>query len=560
MNEAASAGSPAGGLPPEQPGDLSLSPAGRLFRPVVLVIMDGWGVAPDGPGNAISQARTPSFDRLLATYSHGTLAASGPAVGLPPGQMGNSEVGHLNIGAGRVVHQDLTRITRAIEDGSFFENRVLKHAFAKAVERGSTMHLLGLVSDGGVHSDMGHLEACLEMARREGAADVVVHAFLDGRDTPPKSASGYLAQIEAFMKQVGVGRFGTVSGRYYAMDRDTRWERTKLAYDALVHGDGLYAPSAAAAVAAAYERGETDEFVRPTVICDIASVRPVAERADVDPARLVKDGDVCLFFNFRPDRVRQLTRAFFEKGFDLFDRGPLSPQIDVVTMTEYKKEFPLPVVFPAEHPRHVLGEVLAEHGLHQLHIAETEKYAHVTFFFNGGVEKEVPGETRILIPSPRDVPTYDKKPQMSAVEVTDELLRQLASREFAFVVVNFANADMVGHSGVLAAAIAAVEVVDTCLGRVVEATVRLGGACLVTADHGNSENMLEPDGSPNTAHSTNPVPFVATVPAVTVRQGGVLADLAPTALHLLGIAPPAEMTGRDLLVAAPSVPGAPPRS
>jgi 2,3-bisphosphoglycerate-independent phosphoglycerate mutase len=560
VNEAGSGGAPAGGLPPEQPGDPSLSPAGRLFRPVVLVIMDGWGVAPDGPGNAISQARTPCFDRLLATYPHGTLEASGLAVGLPPGQMGNSEVGHLNIGAGRVVYQDLTRITKAIEDGSFFENRVLKHAIARAVGRGSTVHLLGLVSAGGVHSDMGHLEACLDMARREGAAKVLVHAFLDGRDTPPKSASGYLALIEAFMEDLGVGRFGTVSGRYYAMDRDTRWERTRLAYDALVYGDGVYAPSAAAAVAAAYERGETDEFVRPTVICDLASARPVAGREEVDPAQLVKDGDVCLIFNFRPDRVRQLTRALFEKGFDLFDRGPHPPHVDVVTMTEYKKEFPLPVAFPAEHPRHVLAEVLAEHGLRQLHIAETEKYAHVTFFFNGGVEKEVPGETRILIPSPRDVPTYDKKPQMSAVEVTDELLRQLASGEFAFVVVNYANADMVGHSGVLAAAIAAVEVVDTCLGRVVEQTVRLGGVCLVTADHGNSDNLLEPDGSPNTAHSTNPVPFVAAVPAVNVRPGGVLADLAPTALHLLGIAPPAEMTGRDLLVAAPSAPGVSPRS
>ena len=555
MNEAESAGEAPGGLPPEQPGDPSLSPVGRLFRPVVLVIMDGWGVAPDGPGNAISQARTPSFDRLLATYPHGTLEASGPAVGLPPGQMGNSEVGHLNIGAGRVVHQDLTRITKAIEDGSFFANRVLKHAFAKAVGRGSTLHLLGLVSDGGVHSAMGHLQACLEMARREGAADVVVHAFLDGRDTPPKSASGYLAQIEAFMKQAGVGRFGTVSGRYYAMDRDTRWERTKLAYDALVYGDGLHAASAAEAVAAAYERGETDEFVRPTVIAGGTS-SPGADHAAVDPAHSIRDGDVCLLFNFRPDRVRQLTRAFFEKQFDLFDRGPHPPVVDVVTMTEYKKEFPLPVVFPAERPRHVLAQVLAEHGLHQLHIAETEKYAHVTFFFNGGVEKEVPGETRILMPSPRDVPTYDKKPQMSAVEVTDELLRQLASEEFAFVVVNYANADMVGHSGVLAAVIAAVEVVDTCLGRVVESAVRLGGACLVTADHGNADNLLEPDGSPNTAHSTNPVPFVATVPATTVRQGGVLADLAPTALHLLGIAPPVEMTGRDLLVAAPPAPGA----
>jgi 2,3-bisphosphoglycerate-independent phosphoglycerate mutase len=519
--------------------DPSLSPVGRVFRPVVLIIMDGWGAAPAGAGNAVELARTPSFDHLVATYPHGVLNASAQAVGLPPGQMGNSEVGHLNIGAGRVVYQDLTRITRAIEDGSFFQNRVLHQAFVKAVGRGSTVHLLGLVSEGGVHSDLGHLKALLRMARSEGARDVVVHAFLDGRDTPPRSAQMYLAEVQAAMDELGVGRYGTVSGRYYAMDRDTRWERTKLAYDALVYGDGLQAASAAEAVAHAYQRGENDEFVRPTVVARDAGAR-------------VKDGDVCIFFNFRPDRARQLTRAFFDRGFDLFDRGPHPPLVDFVTLTEYKKEFPTPVAFPPERPAHVLAEVLAEHGLRQLHIAETEKYAHVTFFFNGGVEKEVPGERRILIPSPRDVPTYDKKPEMAAFEVTQELLAQLAGGEFDFVVVNYANADMVGHTGVISAAIAAVEAVDACLGQVTTAVINQGGVCLITADHGNSDNMLEPDGGANTAHSMNPVPFIATVPGegIHVREGGILADIAPTVLHLLGLPTPPEMTGHDLLVRA----------
>jgi 2,3-bisphosphoglycerate-independent phosphoglycerate mutase len=518
--------------------DPSLSAVGRVMRPLLLAILDGWGVAAPGSGNAVELARTPIFDHLMATYPHGTLGASGTAVGLPVGQMGNSEVGHLNIGAGRVVYQDLTRITSSIEDGSFFQNRVLHQAFVKAVGRGSTVHLMGLVSGGGVHSDLGHLKACMEMARREGAADVVLHAFLDGRDTPPRSALGYLAEIQAFMDEIGLGRYGIVSGRYYAMDRDTRWDRTKLAFDAMVYGDGLHAATAAEAVAQAYERGENDEFVRPTIVAG-------------DPAPLVKDGDVCVFFNFRPDRGRQLTRAFFDRGFDLFDRGPHPPLVDFVTMTEYKKEYPVPVAFSPERPGHVLAEVLAEHGLHQLHIAETEKYAHVTFFFNGGVEAEVPGERRILVPSPRDVPTYDHKPQMSAFQVTDELLAQLAGGEFDFVIVNFANADMVGHTGVIPAAVAAVEAVDACLGQIVAAVINLGGACLITADHGNSDTMLEPDGGVNTAHSTNPVPFIATLPAdgVLVREGGILADIAPTVLHLLGIEPPPEMTGQDLLQA-----------
>jgi 2,3-bisphosphoglycerate-independent phosphoglycerate mutase len=514
-----------------------LSAAGRSFRPVVLVIMDGWGMAPPGPGNAISLARTPVFDALWQQYPHGTLDASGPAVGLPKGQMGNSEVGHLNIGAGRVVYQDLTRISRAIDDGSFFRNRVLHQAFVKAVGRTSTVHLMGLVSAGGVHSDLGHLRALLDMAARERAADVVVHAFLDGRDTPPRSAEQYLDEVDGFMTASGVGRFGTVAGRYYAMDRDTRWERTKLAYDAMVYGDGLLAPTAQAAVAAAYRRGESDEFVRPTIVAP-------------DPAARVKDGDVCVFFNFRPDRGRQLTRAFFDAGFSSFDRGPRAPHVDFVTLTEYKKEFGVPVAFASERPAHVLAEVLAEHGLRQLHIAETEKYAHVTFFFNGGVEAEMPGERRVLVPSPRDVPTYDHKPQMSAVEVTDQVLAQLRAGDLDFVIVNFANADMVGHTGVIEAAVAAVETVDACLGRISAYVADLGGVCLITADHGNSDAMLDPHSGVDTAHSTNPVPFVATVPGVpvAVRSGGILADIAPTVLHLLGLAQPQQMTGTDLLV------------
>ena len=382
---------------------------GATYRPVVLIVMDGWGVAPPGPDNAVSLAETPVFDRLLAEYPHGVLDASGPAVGLPPGQMGNSEVGHLNIGAGRVVYQDLTRINLAIEDGSFFENSVLRQACDKAAGRRTRLHLMGLVSGGGVHSDLGHLAACLDLAARRKVGDVVVHAFLDGRDTPPQSAKGYLATVQEAMDRIGVGRFGVVSGRYYAMDRDTRWDRVKLAYDALAYGEGFFAATAPAAVDAAYARGENDEFVRPTIVAPEHDSR-------------VRDGDVCIFFNFRPDRARELTRAFTERDFTEFDRGAHPPAVDFVTMTQYKKEFPLPVAFPPDHPAHVLADVLAEHGLRQLHIAETEKYAHVTFFFNGGVEKEVEGEERVLVPSPRDVPTYDHKPEMSAVGVTDELV------------------------------------------------------------------------------------------------------------------------------------------
>jgi len=522
-----------------EPGRSTLSATGRTFRPVVLVIMDGWGVGDETAGNAVSLASTPVFDELWRRYPHGVLEASAEAVGLPPGQMGNSEVGHLNIGAGRVVYQDLTRIRRAIEEGDFYRNRVLHQAFVKAAGRGSTVHLMGLVSDGGVHSGLDHLQALIRMAAREGAPELVVHAFLDGRDTPPRSALRYLDVVDETMAAEGIGRFGVVSGRYYAMDRDSRWDRTKMAYDALVYGDGMVAPTARAAVEAAYARGESDEFVRPTVVAP-------------QPATRVQDGDVCIFFNFRPDRARQLTRAFTEPDFTGFDRGAHLPACDFVTMTEYKREFAAPVAFPPEQPEHVLADVIAEHGLRQLHIAETEKYAHVTFFFNGGREAEVPGERRILIPSPRDVPTYDHKPEMSAVEVTDELLAQLGGGEFDFVVVNYANADMVGHTGIIDAAITAVETVDACLGRLTNAVAEVDGVCLITADHGNADSMRDSHGGADTAHSTNPVPFLATVPgdAIQVREGGILADIAPTVLHLLGLEAPKEMTGTDLLVAA----------
>ncbi len=514
--------------------DASLSPTGRVYRPVVLIVMDGWGCADPGAGNAVSLANTPAFDCLLEAYPHGSIDASGEAVGLPAGQMGNSEVGHLNMGAGRTVYQDLTRITKAIADGDFFENRVLRQACAKAGGRGSTLHLMGLVSAGGVHSDMGHLAALLELAAREHVGDVVVHAFLDGRDTLPRSAAQYLAETQGVMERLGLGRFGVICGRYYAMDRDTRWDRTKLAYDALVYGDGFMASDAQAAVEAAYRRGENDEFVRPTIVAPELSPR-------------VKDGDVCIFFNFRPDRGRQLTRAFFDRDFGEFDRGPHPPNVDFVTMTQYKREFPVPVAFPPEHPTNVLADVLAANGRRQLHIAETEKYAHVTFFFNGGAEHPFEGEERILVPSPRDVPTYDFKPEMSAREVTDRLVERLATDAFDFVVVNYANADMVGHTGVISAAVAAIETVDECVGRVTAAVDALGGASLVTADHGNADIMLEPDGSANTAHSTNLVPFVATVPDTRVRERGRLCDLAPTVLALMGLPQPPEMTGESLL-------------
>jgi 2,3-bisphosphoglycerate-independent phosphoglycerate mutase len=500
-----------------------------------LVVLDGWGLAAPGPGNAVELADTPVFDELWTGYPHATLTAWGPAVGLPEGQMGNSEVGHLNLGAGAIVKQDIARIDEAIEDGSFFGNEALRAACAAAREAGR-LHLLGLVSAGGVHASMAHLHACLELAGREEVPDVVVHAFTDGRDTAPDSGAGYVAEVEGWMPELGVGRVGSVSGRYFAMDRDRRWDRTKLAYDALVHGRAEPPPAdrGEAAVRAAYERGETDEFVKPTLVGEEGSIR---------------SGDAVLFFNFRPDRGRQLTRALGERDFAEFDRGE-APEIELTTLTEYQEEWSYPTAFRPHNPSITLADVLEQRGVDQLHVAETEKYAHVTYFFNGGDEAAHAGEERCLVDSPRDVPTYDHKPEMSARPAAEEFVRRWAEGDFGFGIINFANPDMVGHTGVIEAAVKAVETVDSCLGRVVSAVHESGGACLITADHGNADNMLEPDGSPNTAHSMNPVPVIVTAAVGDLRDGGILADVAPTMLALLGQEQPPEMTGRPLLAQA----------
>jgi 2,3-bisphosphoglycerate-independent phosphoglycerate mutase len=498
---------------------------------LALVILDGWGLAEPGPGNAISLAETPVFDRLWDGFPHTQLSAQGRDVGLPDGQMGNSEVGHLNLGAGAIVKQDLARIDDAIADGSFFENEALLAACERARNspRGR-LHLLGLVSDGGVHSGWEHIEACVELASHEGVPDLVFHAFTDGRDTLPHGGKGYLAELERWLRHAG--RVATVSGRYYAMDRDTRWERTKLAYDAIVHAEGLRAAGAGEAIVASYERDQTDEFVVPTVI------------GDYDGAA---EGDVAIFVNFRPDRARQMTRALAEPDFGEFSRAA-GPLLDLTTMTAYRKGWPYPVAFPEARPKTTLAETISEAGGRQLHVAETEKYAHVTYFFNGGREREWDGEERFLVESPRDVPTYDHKPEMSARGAADAFIGHWSSGDYRFGIVNFANPDMVGHTGVIPAAVKAVEEVDGCLGDVVAAVEATGGACIVTADHGNCDHMLEPDGSPNTAHSLNPVPLIVNVDSLELRDHGILADVAPTVLQLLGIPQPDAMTGRSLVV------------
>jgi len=475
------------------------------FPLVALVILDGWGCAPPGPGNAVELAETPVFDRLWAEYPHTTLNASGEAVGLPEGQMGNSEVGHLTIGSGRVLDQDLQRINRAVTDGSFLENPALEAAFAK----GGNVHLLGLVSHGGVHSHIDHVKALLRFAPER----TWIHAFTDGRDVSPHAAEHDLGELP-------VDRIATVAGRYYAMDRDQHWERTERALAAIVDGEGEHADDPVSAVRASHEQGVTDEFIEPVVI----DGRP----------RLTKD-DAAIFFNFRPDRARQLTQKLLEGGFDL------------TTMTRYRDDFDCPVAFAEQDVEETLAETLAEHGLRQLHVAETEKYAHVTYFFNGGEEQEFAGETRILVPSPRDVGTYDQKPEMSAGEVTQRLCRALEDDGYSFAVVNFANPDMVGHSGVIPAVVKALETADSCLGRVVETVQRLGGVLLITADHGNAEEMLETDGaSPHTAHTTNPVPLVVTDHNARLREGGELSDLAPTVLAYLGLTKNLQMSGQNL--------------
>jgi 2,3-bisphosphoglycerate-independent phosphoglycerate mutase len=553
---------------------------------VCLVVLDGWGLAEPGPGNAVSLAHTPLFDELWATYPHTTLTACGAAVGLPEGQMGNSEVGHLNLGAGAVVKQDLVRIDEAIADGSLARNEVLRKLFAGSSPTDATapsspprIHLLGLVSDGGVHSSLGHLRALIALAGElSPEADLLLHAFTDGRDTLPHAGAGYLAEFD---RTAGV-RVGSVVGRYWAMDRDRRWERTQRAYDLLVHGRAPHsAPSGEQAVRDAYERGETDEFIEPTLVGAEAHIRA---------------GDSVLCFNFRPDRMREIVRALAEPGFggdepgeghagsplgsepqkatahkEILEgaardaaelpgwqgRGGAVPVSALATLTEYEEGWPYPVVFAPERPQVTLSETIARSGARQLHVAETEKYPHVTYFFNGGEETPCAGERRELVPSPRDVPTYDHKPQMSAREAAaafvgawrEEGADQLrGTRSLRFGVINFANADMVGHTGVIPAAVAAIETVDECLGEVVEAVRESGGVCIVTADHGNADHMLEPDGSPNTAHSLNPVPLIVTATGIELRaEGGILADVAPTVLALLGIEQPAQMTGKSLI-------------
>jgi 2,3-bisphosphoglycerate-independent phosphoglycerate mutase len=482
---------------------------------VTLVVLDGWGIAPGGPGNAVELADTPVFDALWNRYPHTRLEASGAAVGLPSGQMGNSEVGHLTLGSGRILFQDLPRVSSAVTDGTFFDNEELQGAFRRAGERGGNVHLLGLVSYGGVHSHIDHLRALLELARREGMVEHTwIDAFTDGRDVSPHAAVADLAELPAV-------RVATVVGRYYAMDRDQRWDRTDRAVAAICDGQGTVAADPVAAVAASYGQGVTDEFVEPIVL---------AGRPRLDPER-----DAAIFFNFRPDRARQLSRRLLERG------------VDLTTMTRYADELDCPVAFGEQEVRDTLADTIAAAGARQLHVAETEKYAHVTYFFNGGEEAPRVGEERILVPSPRDVPSYDHKPEMSALEVAQRFAAEIGSG-YRFAVVNFANPDMVGHTGSIPAVIAAVETADRCLATVVEATRAAGGACLVTADHGNAEQMLADDGiSPHTAHTTNLVPLVLTLNAAVLHEGGGLSDIAPTVLELLGIPAPAAMTGRSLV-------------
>ncbi|HEX3510609.1 MAG TPA: 2,3-bisphosphoglycerate-independent phosphoglycerate mutase [Solirubrobacteraceae bacterium] len=493
---------------------------------VCLVVLDGWGMAEAGPGNAISLADTPTFDRLWSTYPHTTLTACGEAVGLPEGQMGNSEVGHLNLGAGAVVKQDLVRIDEAVASGALAENQVLGEAMRAAPR----IHLLGLVSDGGVHSSLEHLRALIALAAQLAPqADTVVHAFTDGRDTLPHAGASFLAKLDADT----CARVGSVVGRYWAMDRDCRWERTQRAYDLLVHGRAPYrADSGEQAVRDAYERGETDEFIEPTLVGAEASIRP---------------GDSAICFNFRPDRMREIVRALAEPGFEEVDRGGAPALARLATLTEYEQGWPYPVAFAPARPKTTLAQVIADSGARQLHVAETEKYPHVTYFFNGGEERPYAGERRELAPSPRDVPTYDHKPQMSAPQAAARFLAAWSQDEPEFAIVNFANADMVGHTGVIDAAVEAVETVDGCLGEVLDAVAARGGVAVVTADHGNADHMLEPDGSPNTAHSLNPVPLILTRTGLALRAGGILADVAPTVLDLLGMPQPPEMTGRSLI-------------
>jgi 2,3-bisphosphoglycerate-independent phosphoglycerate mutase len=502
-----------------------------------LVILDGFAMREEELGNAVKQANTPNFDRYWEQYPHQLLKASGEAVGLPEGQMGNSEVGHLNIGAGRIVYQSLTRVNLSIKEGDFFE----VEAFLKSVHHAKTnnkaLHLFGLLSDGGVHSHINHLFALLKLASDQGLDNVFVHAFLDGRDVGPKTAGEYIKQTEDKMKELGVGQFATVSGRYYSMDRDKRWDRVKKAYDAMVNGKGPAYRSAMEVVKDSYKNEIYDEFVIPSVIVG----------DDGEPAGKIQDNDSIIFYNFRPDRAIQISRTFANADFRDFDRGDNVPKdLDFVMLTDFSETVDGYVAYKPVNLDNTVGEVLSQYGVNQLRIAETEKYPHVTFFMSGGREKEFPGEKRILIDSPK-VPTYDLKPEMSAYEVTDALLNELDTGEHQAIILNFANPDMVGHSGKLKPTVEAVEAVDECLGKVVDKIIDLGGHAIITADHGNADEVITPEGKPMTAHTTNPVPVIVTKEGIELREGGILADLSPTLLELLKLEKPEEMTGTSLI-------------
>ena len=506
-----------------------------MRKPVALIILDGFGYLPTDRGNAVKHANTPVFDSIFQNYSHTLIGASGEDVGLPDGQMGNSEVGHLNIGAGRIVYQELTRITKEIREGSLFTNPALLEAMENAKKEGRALHLMGLLSDGGVHSHNSHIEGLLLMAKQQGVKDVYVHAFMDGRDTPPQSGKDYIVQLENFMKTHGIGKILTVSGRYYAMDRDKRWDRVKLAYDAIVKADAPKAESALSCIEASYHENVTDEFVLPTVIGEGLTT--------------LSAHDSVIFFNFRPDRARELTRAIVDRDFDGFEREYF--ETTYVTMTQYDKTMPNVIVaYTPQTLDNTLGEYIASKGKTQLRIAETEKYAHVTFFFNGGREEAYANEERILVPSPK-VATYDLKPEMSAYEVTDMLINDLETNPKDLIVLNFANPDMVGHTGVFEAAVKAVETVDICLGKVLDKIKSLGGVAFITADHGNAEQMFDDLGGPFTAHTTNKVPFVMVDDVnknIKLRDGGRLCDFAPTILEVMGLEKPEQMTGISLLI------------
>ncbi|MEO8287206.1 MAG: 2,3-bisphosphoglycerate-independent phosphoglycerate mutase [Chloroflexota bacterium] len=512
-------------------------------RPVVLLILDGWGINPNRENNAIALANTPNMDRLWAAYPHTELNASEHAVGLPSGQMGNSEVGHQNMGAGFVVYQELTRLDKAIEDGSFYENPELVGACDHVLERGSTLHLLGLLGPGGVHSHWAHLFALLELAKRKGVEKVVYHAFTDGRDTPPQSGLGFMQTVLEKMAEIGVGHVGSVSGRYYAMDRDNRWDRIEKAYDALVHGEGERYPDAQSIFRASYAAGVTDEFIVPAIVA------PEGEEPNT-----IKDGDGVIYFNFRSDRGREMTRAITDEPFDKFERGKKLEDLFFVTMTRYAEDLNVHVAYQAMEVRVPLARVLSDRRLRQFHIAETEKYAHVTFFFNGRAEQPFPGEDRVLVPSPK-VATYDLMPEMSAQGIVEELTKRIAAEEYDFIVANFANGDMVAHSGKLDATIKACEVVDACVGKVYEAVSKVGGALIITADHGNADLMVDPEtGGPHTYHTLNPVPFILVAPETSplrrakLRSGGRLCDISLTVLDIMQIDSVPDMTCQTLLV------------